>query len=91
MTWQTQFYPSDGDWLVSNAPLEVFGTRTIASFDTEEDAERFADAYNRWETTAPEPHEYGGEESYGNRCRVPGCPVHIAKGETKCPAHGGGA
>lgn len=62
--WRVQFFPHSGRYIVCDNHLEVFGTAAIASFAVEADAERFADARNRWEQTAPSPRAFGGCEAF---------------------------
>lgn len=62
--WRAQFYPHSGRWLVSDGDLAVFGTLSIASFATWDQAESFAEARNLWEGTCPRPEDFGGSEPF---------------------------
>jgi hypothetical protein len=90
-TWEVQFYPANSCWCVSDGPLEVLSAHTIASFDTEEDAQRFADARNAWERNKkpPRPEDFNGERDFGRYCRAPGCGNHVNVHNFMCGDHGG--
>lgn len=71
MRWRVQFYPHYGEHVVCDGPLEVVTTEVLAIFPNADDAQRFADARNLWEGTAPDPRAFQGFRGTGHERGIP--------------------